>query len=153
MFEQLKNIAMQKLQEKMAGNSLGAAETSETAEFGANSIIETIKAKIGAGQMSQVTELFSQGGNVESNGIFQDIKGKLTEQLQAKGMSAEEAETEAANTAPDLINGLKEKFQSSADEDSAFDLGNITNWIGGNAGGVLGNAGDVLNKAKNLFGK
>ncbi len=53
MFEQLKNIAMQKLQEKMAGNSLGATETADTAEWGANSVVETIKEKLGAGQMDQ----------------------------------------------------------------------------------------------------
>lgn len=152
MFEQLKRVAMQQLMQKMAGNSLNEAATSETAEWGANSIIQTIQEKLGSGGASEVTDLFSQGGNMESNGIFQQITGKLTEKFQAQGMSAEEAQNEAKATAPDLINGLKQKFESSAEEDSAFDLGAIASMLGG-SGGALGNAGNILNAAKNIFGK
>ena len=153
MLEQLRRVAMQQLMQKMAGNSLNEAATSETAEWGANSIVQTIQEKLGAGDVSQVTDLFSQGGNMESNGIFQDITGKLTEKFQAQGMSAEEAQNEAKSTAPDLINSLKDKFQSTSEEDSAFDLGGIANMLSGGAGGALGNAGNILNAAKNIFGK
>ena len=60
-------------------------------------------------------------------------------------MSAEEAKTEAANTTPDLINSLKDKFQSQDEADAGFNLESLTDLIPGGAGGLL-------NKAKNLLG-
>lgn len=144
MFENLKKIAIQKLMERMAGNALSSAATGEAAEEGAGAVMETIKNKLAGGQMSQVTELFS-GGNLESNEIFQSAKQKLTQVLESKGMSTEEAKAEAESTTPDLINGLKEKFASNDAADAEFDLSNITKLI-------PGNAGDLLNTAKNLFG-
>jgi len=80
----------------------------------------------------------------------------MSETLQAKGMSAEEAEAEAASTTPDVLNSLKEKFQSNDDADSAFNLEGLANLIPGGVGDMLknaGGAGDLMNKAKNMFGK
>lgn len=155
MFENLKQMAMQRLMAKMASNALGATETQEAATEGANGIMDMIQQKMAGGQMEQVKDLFS-GGDMENNGIFAEAKAKMSETLQAKGMSAEEAEAEAANTTPDLINGMKEKFQSQDEADSAFNLDALTNMIPGGAGDLLknvgGNAGDLLNKAKNILG-
>lgn len=146
MLDQLKNLALQKLQEKMAGNSLGAAETSEAASEGAGSLIDIIKEKVSGGEIDQVKDLFSQEGeSLENNGIFQNVQSKIAETLQAKGMSAEEAETEAKATAPDVLNSIKEKFASNDEADSAFSLEGLTGLLGGNAG-------DLLNKAKSLLG-
>jgi len=153
MVEHLKRMAMQKLAEKMMGNSLGQAETQQAAEEGANGILETITGALGGGGVDQVKDLFSSGGNVEENGLFQNIQNKLQQTLEAKGMSSEEAATEAANTTPDLINSLKEKFESPAEEDSAFDIGSLTSLIGGNGGDLLGKAGGIFNAAKNILGK
>jgi len=144
MFDSLKRMAMQKLAEKMMSNSLGAEATNAAAEQGAGAVLESIKAKLGSGGIDQVKDLFS-GGNMESNELFQDAKSKLSQVLQDKGMSSEEANAEAERTAPDLINGLKEKFQSTEEADSEFNLDSLTQLI-------PGNAGDLLNKAKNLFG-
>jgi len=144
MFENLKRIAIEKLTSKMAGNTLSSSATGEAAEEGAGAVMETIKNKLAGGNMSQVTELFS-GKNWESNEIFQSAKQQLSQVLESKGMSSEEAQAEAEATTPDLINGLKEKFDSSEAADAEFDLQNISKWI-------PGNAGDLLNKAKNLLG-
>jgi len=147
MLDQLKNLAIQKLTERMVGNSLGAAETSEAAGEGASSLIDSIKEKISGGQIDQVKDLFSQEGeSLENNGIFQNVQGKIAEILQSKGMSAEEAQQEAKATAPDVLNGIKEKFASKEEADGAFDLESLTGLLGG------GNAGDLLNKAKSLLG-
>lgn len=144
--DMLKRMAMQKLTEKMLGNSLGAKETEAAASEGANVFADTIKEKLAGGKADQVKDLFSDNGNPsESNGIFQELQGKMSQILQDKGMSQEEAEAEAKATTPDLVNNLKEKFNSSDAQDSAFDLGSITSLLGG------GNAGDILNKVKNLF--
>ena len=143
MFGSLKQLAMRKLMEKMASNALSSSDTSAAAEEGAGALIESIKAKLGAGGLGQVTELFN-GENLESNDLFGEAKAKLAGILESKGMSSEEANAEAEKTAPDLIAGLKEKFQSGAEEDKEFDLSNLTSLI-------PGNAGDLLNKAKNLF--
>ncbi len=144
MFDSLKRMAMQRLAQKMMSNVLSPEATSAAAEEGAGAVMESIKAKLAGGNIDQVKELFSGNADMESNDLFQNAKAKLSEVLQSKGMSAEEAETEAANTAPDLINGLKEKFLSQDEADSEFNLESLTKLI-------PGNAGDLLNKAKNLF--
>lgn len=168
MFENLKQMAMQRLMAKMASNALGQAATQEAATEGASGIMDLLKSKVAGGQMDQVKDLFSGGGNMESNGVFQEAKGKLSEVLQAKGMSAEEAEVEAANTAPDLIAGMKEKFESQDEADSEFNLDglanmlpgglgdivkNVTGGLKGGADGAAGGVGDLLGKAKDIFGK
>ena len=157
MFESLKQMAMQQLMSKMASNVLGATETQEAATEGANGIMDILKSKVAGGGMDEIKDLFS-GGSMENNSIFAAAKAKMAETLQAKGMSAEEAETEAANATPDVLNSLKEKFQSTDEADSAFNLEALTNLIPGGAGDMLknvvgDNAGDLLSKAKGIFGK
>lgn len=152
MIEILKNLAVQKLKEKMFSNSLNETATNEAASEGANALMESIQ----GGDLSQITALFGGAASAEgSNNVLENITGKLSGILQNKGMSAEEAASESSNVANDLVAGLKEKFQSEAEEDSGFDLSQITGLLGGNAGNILNqakNAGDLLNKAKNLFG-
>jgi len=155
MFGSLKQLAMRKLMEKMASNALGGSETSAAAEEGAGALIESIKAKLAGGNASEVKEMF-KGENLESNGLFGEAKTKLAAILESKGMSSEEASAEAERTAPDLVAGLKEKFESSAEEDKEFNLGDLAGMnpadLMNKAQDLLGgNAGDLLNKAKNLF--
>lgn len=145
MFDQLKEMAVQQLTQKMFSNSLGENETKEAASEGSNALMDMVKSQIAAGGLSQVQDLFSKGGNsMESNGLFQNLQGKLSEILQNKGMNADEAQQEAANTAPDFINSIRDKFESKDEADNAFDLNSITSLI-------PGNAGDAINKLKNLF--
>ena len=145
MIDQLKRLAMQKLMEKMSGNSLGSSETEAAASEGSNAFMDTIKEKMAGGQMDQVKDLFANNENAtESNGIFQELQGKMTQILQDKGMSPEEAKAEAEKTTPDIVNGLKDKFNSTEEADKGFDLSDITSLLGGNTG-------DILNKVKNLF--
>ena len=147
MIDLLKNLAVQKLKEKMLPNSLGADATNAAAEAGSSELISSIMNQVQSGDLSSVTSLFSNDGNAtQDNGIFQDVVGKLSGVLQNNGMSAAEAQTEASNIAPGLVDGIKEKFLSSNAEDSAFDIGAIGNLLGGEAGGGL------LDKAKGLFG-
>ncbi len=155
MFESLKRIAMQKLVEKMASNKLGGAETSAAAEEGAGALMESIQSKLAGGGLSEVMEMF-KGNDLSNNGVFGEAKNKLAAILQNKGMSNEEAQVEAERTAPDLIAGLKERFESKAEEDQEFNLENLAGMVPGDilnkAQSLLGdNAGDLLNKAKNLF--
>jgi len=90
--------------------------------------------------------LFSNDGNATAeNGIAQGLIGKLSGILQSKGMSSEEAQTEASNITPDILDGLKEKFLSGDAADSGFDISNIGDLLRGDAGGLL-------NKAKGLLG-
>ncbi len=145
MFEQLKQLAVQKLNERMTSNSLGQNETQEAANEGSNFLMDLVQQKITGGGLSQVQDLFSQGGDsLQNNGIFQNLQGKLSEILQQKGMNAEEARAEAEATAPDFINSIRDRFESKEEADNAFDLGAITNMI-------PGNAGNVINKLKDLF--
>lgn len=156
MFGSLKQLAMRKLMEKMASNALGGAETSAAAEEGAGAFMETIKAKLAGGNAEEIKGMFS-GQNLENNSAFGEAKQKLAAILQSKGMSAEEATAEADRTAPDLIAGMKEKFDSTDEADKEFDLGSL---MSGNPADILnnakdllgGNPADLLNKAKNLLG-
>lgn len=148
MFDQLKEMAVKQLTEKMFSNSLGQKETQEAASEGSNVLMDLVKNQIAQGGISQVQDLFSKGGNsMESNGIFQNLQGQLTGILQNKGMSQEEAQAEAAATAPNFIDSIRDKFESKEEADSAFDLGAITNLIPGKAGEAL----NTINKLKNLF--
>lgn len=156
MLQVLKQMAIKQLMSKMASNALGAAATQQAASQGAGGIMDIIMSKVSGGQLDQVTDLFSAGGNVENNGIFGEAMAKMQETLQAQGMSAEEAQAEAANTTPDVLNSLKERFQSSDEADKDFDLSNLAGLIPGGAGDLLnkvGGAGGILNAAKNLLGK
>lgn len=138
MLEQLKNMALQQLMNKMGANSLGATETSAAASQGSNALVDIIKAQVSGGQLSQITDLFSNNGNTsESNGIFQELQTKMQDILQAQGMNADEAAAEAQATTPNLIDGIKAKFESQDSADSAFDLNNIAGLIGGDAGNIL----------------
>ena len=152
MFGSLKQLAMRKLMEKMASNALSGDATSAAAEEGAGALIESIKAKLGAGGIGEVQEMF-KGENLESNGLFGEAKQKLAAVLESKGMSSEEASAEAERTAPDLVAGLKEKFESSEEADKEFNLEGLASLIPGGAGDLLknANAGDLLNAAKKLF--
>lgn len=135
---------MQKLGEKMAPNSLGQNETQNAASEGASELINSLTQGVGGGQLSQITSLFSNDGNsTESNPIFQGIQSKLGDILQNQGMNEQEALAEAQNTAPDLINSLKDKFLSQDEADKGFDLGAIAEMAGGTSG--------ILNMAKKLF--
>ena len=146
---------MQKLVEKMASNTLGGAETSAAAEEGAGALMESIKNKISSGGVSEVMEMF-KGENLENNNIFGEAKSKLAAILESKGMSNEEAQVEASRTAPDLIAGLKERFESKEEADQEFNLENLAGMVPGDlldkAQDLLGgNAGNLLNQAKKLF--
>lgn len=149
MFDKLKQIALQRLMSKMASNSLGDAATGEAANEGVAALLSSLK----GGDMSQITALLGGGAAGGDNAALAGLKGKLGEILQAKGMSAEEASAESESTASDLIAGLKEKFDSNAEEDKDFDLGALTGLLGGDAGGMLGKAGGILGAAKNILGK
>lgn len=154
MLEQLKRLAMQQLMSKMAGNRLGETETQQAAEQGANGLMETLTAAIGGGGIGQIKDLLSNNENAsQDNGLFQNIQSKVQESLQAQGMTQEEAAQEAANTTPGLIDGLKEKFESAAEEDKGFDLGAFTQLAEGGLGDLLQNPGGLMNAAKNLLGK
>lgn len=154
MIEKLKALALQKLQEKMAGNSLNADATNEAANEGVSALFESIK----GGDLSQITALFSGAEGEGGSNLMSNLQGKLGEIMQQKGMNAEEAQSEAKNTASDLVSGLKEKFQSNEAADSDFDLSQITGLLGGlgGSGSILDkakSAGSILNAAKNMFGK
>jgi len=143
MFENLKRVAIQRLAQKMAGNALSNEATGAAAEEGAGAVLESLKSKLAGGNISQIQELFS-GGNLESNELFQNAKSKMTEVLQSKGMSAEEAAAEAEATTPDLINGLKEKFDSTDEADAEFNLQSLSKWIPADAGSILNQAKKLL---------
>lgn len=146
MFEQLKKMAIDKLQESMAGNSLNNDSTSEAAQEGAESLMSSLKDKLSLGSLDEIKDLFSNGGkSLQENSIFKDVQAKIQGVLQGKGMDASEAMEEAKNVAPNLINGLKDKFMSGDDADKSFDLGMIGDLAGGKAA-------DLLNKAKGFFG-
>ncbi len=146
MLDLLKNLAVEKLKEKMLPNSLGVEATQAAAEEGSSELINDLMNQLKSGDISTVTSLFSNDGNAtQDNGIFQNLVGKLSGVLQNKGMNAQEAQNEANNIAPGLVDGIKEKFLSNNAADSAFDISKIGSLLGGDSGSSL------LDKAKGLF--
>ena len=146
---------MQQLMQKMAGNSLGQAETQNAAEASSNGLMEVFQGALGGGAgADQLKDLLSNNENTsESNPLFAGIKGKIQESLQSQGMSQEEAETEAAATAPNVIDAMKERFASEAEEDKGFDFAQLAQLATGGGLGDALNAGNIINAAKNILGK
>ncbi|WP_290698423.1 hypothetical protein [Lacinutrix sp.] len=145
MFDLLKDLALDKLKEKMLPNALGAEATQAAAEQGSSDLISSLVDQVKSGDLSTITSLFSNDGTAtQDNGMFQGLVGKLTGALQNNGMNAAEAQTEASNIAPDVLDSIKEKFLSSNAEDSGFDISKIAGLIGGDTG-------DLLGKVKGLF--
>lgn len=139
MLEQLKKMAMQKMVEKMAANVLGNNETNAAASEGAGELINGLMDQVKGGNISQITSLFSNDAtSTESNPIAQNLIGKLGGILQAKGMNANEAQAEANNVAPAILDSIKDRFLSSDEADKDFDLNNVAGLLGNNAGGILG---------------
>lgn len=139
MLEQLKKMAMQKMVEKMAANVLGNNETNAAASEGAGELINGLMDQVKGGNISQITSLFSNDAtSTESNPIAQNLIGKLGGILQVKGMNANEAQAEANNVAPAILDSIKDRFLSSDEADKDFDLNNVAGLLGNNAGGILG---------------
>jgi len=146
MLDLLKKVAVEKLTEKMFSNSLSSSDTQAAAEEGSSELISGLMDQLKSGGISAVTSLFSNDGNAtQDNDVFKGLVGKLSGILQNKGMSADEATTEANNIAPSLVDGLKDKFLSSSDSDSGFDLSKLGDLVGGDSG-------SLLDKAKGLLG-
>ncbi len=150
----IKSMVMQQIASKITGAASGAV-----AEQGAGAFVSMIQEKLTGGGLGDITSMFSgqgDGGNLISG--FQDQLGSI---MQAQGMSADEATSQASGIAPDLFNTVKEKFASTDAADAGFDLSALAglagggglgdaisgakDLLGGKAGGLLGNA------AKNLF--
>lgn len=149
MFDQIKKLAMEKLGEKMLENVLSPSATDEAADEGANSIVSAITGMISSGSLSQITDLFTGSDDgMKENGLFQDVMSKFSGVLESKGMDASAAKSEAESVLPGIIGSLKEKFESPAEEDKGFDLSDLANLAGGDAGGI----GGLMDKAKGLFG-
>lgn len=145
MLDLLKNLAAQKLNEVMSNNSLNNEATNEAAQEGTSALLAGLIEKVKGGNLGDITELFSNEGRAtQDNPLTQNLMGKLTEILQSKGMSAEEAQAEARNTAPNVMDTLKEKFLSQNEADKGFDLNDLSGLLGGDAG-------DLLNKVKGLL--
>jgi len=149
MIDIIKNLVTQKISESI-NNKLSGEQAAEAGEAGTSAIWETITSQVGGGNIEGIQKIFSgDDGDIASNPIFENVKEKLAGVLQNNGATAEEAQEQAQNTAPELIKSLKDKFQSSSEEDKGFDISQIAGLIGGGEGGI----GNALNAAKGLFGK
>lgn len=125
---------------------MGNEATSAAAEEGSSELISSLMEQVKSGDLGAITSLFSNDGNATAeNGIAQGLVGKLSSIFQNKGMAAEEAQNEASNVAPELLDDIKAKFLSSDSADKGFDLNQLTDLVGGDL------AGNLINKAKNLF--
>jgi len=152
MIDLLKNMVMQQIVSKM-----GAGASDAIAEQGAGAFISMIKEKVSGGGIGDLTAMFSGAGG-DAGGMVAGFQEKLGSIMQENGVPADEAAEKASSVAPDIINTVKEKFQSNDPANNAFDISSLTGLVGG-AGGLMGsagdllkgNAGDIMNKAKDLF--
>ena len=84
MLDLLKNLAVEKLKEKILPNSLGADATQAAAEEGSSELISGLMNQLKSGDLSTVTSLFSNDGNAtQDNSIFQGLVGKLSGVLES----------------------------------------------------------------------
>jgi len=151
---------MQQIASKVMGSSLGADASGAVAEQGAGAFIGMIQEKMGAGGLGAVTSMLTGQGE-EGNEMMSGFSNKLGNIMQEQGMPAEEATEKVGSAVPEIMNTIKEKFASSDEADSGFDISALAGLAGGGLGGALGGAadmlkgaggaGDLLSKAKNLF--
>jgi len=149
MLDIIKNLAQNALAEKF-GNIAG--DTAAQSEAGANGLMDVIQSQLGSGGISALTGLLS--GQGDGGNILSELQDKLGGALQQNGISADEAKAQAAQTAPDLLNTLKDKFLSQDQADAGFDLSQLSGLLGGGGGDLLSKAkgaANLLNTAKSLF--
>lgn len=145
MLDSILNIAKEKLGEYLAPNSLDENKTTEATQEGAASVVEMLQEQMSGGNLSAITNLFSkEANNSEANNLVGNIQNKLAGLLQNKGLSQEEAQQNAAEATPGLINELTDRFTSETEENKGFNINDIQNLLGGNTG-------NLLNKVKGLF--
>lgn len=159
MFDLLKGMVMKQLMSKLMGGSINEAVSGAVASQGAGAFVSMIQEKLTGGGLGDITSMFSGEGSGDDmvSGFAQKLGGIMQEQ----GVDAAEATEKAGSVAPDIFNMVKDKFASTDEADSAFDLSALAGLAGGNAGDLLGgaadllkgNAGGLLGKAAGLFGK
>lgn len=139
MLDIIKNLAQNALAEKFSNI---AGDTAAQSEAGANGLMDIIQSQLGSGDLSALTGLLS--GQGDAGNIISQLQDKIGGALEQNGIGAEEAKSQAAQAAPDLLNTLKDKFLSQDQADAGFDISQLAGLVGGDAGGIL-------NKVKNLF--
>ena len=122
----------------------------EAAEAAGESIYETIKDKVLAGDFDGVKETLSgkDKESLKNDPLTQKTAETMSKKIQGKvaGIDKTTADKAAESATPELIEKVSEKFGSKADEDADFDVKDLIKLVLTEEGRE-----ELLNKARNFL--
>ncbi|MCC6370621.1 MAG: hypothetical protein IT236_06445 [Bacteroidia bacterium] len=108
----------------------------------ANSIFDTLKSQVAGGNLSSITDMFSNNGNSAlSSNISSNVAGDLMKKF---GLDNTQAAGIASSLIPTVMQSLAKKTNDP--NDSSFDMQGILSSLGGGGG-----LGGMLGGLTNLF--
>ncbi len=148
MFDQILSLVKDHASELLsATSSLSAEQQVEASHEAGQSILETLKNKVGEGKLTELTSLI--GGNT---GLEHPVTAAASENLTTRlieklGISPEQA----SSVAESIIPGIMAKFVQKANdpEDKSIDLKSLLSQVTGgsfNLGGIMGMVGGLFGK-------
>lgn len=157
MFEQIAELVKQMGQQTVVENpEVPDNENNAVLAEAANTVTGGLQNMLAGGGLESVLSLFNtKGGNGQSgntltnllkNPIVLMMIGHFAGKLMSKfKMNASQANSVATNLIPNVLTSLVDRTNSSASNDSGFDIGNILNSLtGGKAGGL--NIGSLISQ-------
>ncbi len=114
------------------------------------SVAGTLQNALANGQMEDVQNLFANGGDAMSNPLAQNMQGSFIDNITSKlGLNKNVAAGLASTFIPLILNQLVSRTNSTAPQDSGFNLNSLIGSLtgGGNAGNVGGlDIGGLINQ-------
>ena len=151
MLDKIKDLIKEQAQEHFVNKTDVPNENAkEAAEAAGESIYETIKDKVLAGDFDGVKETLSgkDRESLKNDPIAQKTQETMSKKIQGKiaGIPKETADKAAESATPELIEKVSEKFGSEADEDADFDVRDLIKLVLTEEGRE-----ELLDKARNFL--
>lgn len=148
MFEQILSLVKDHASELLSADGTIPAEQQEQASHEASqSILETLKDKVGQGKLSELTDLL--GGNTGmENGVTTSASDNLVSRLTSRlGIAPEQAQSVATSIIPAIMGKFVQKANDP--EDKSIDIKSMIGQVMGGSfslGGVMGMVGGLFGK-------
>ncbi len=134
MFENLLNLVKEHAGESIINNpAIPNERNDEAVHEASNSIFTGLKDAISGGNISELTNMFSNGSAVGSSPVAQNIQGNFIQTLMSKfGLNQSQATGTAGNLIPNVLQSLVHKTNDP--NDGSFDIQGILGKLTGGAG-------------------
>lgn len=129
---------------------LGTEKAEATIPLAKESISEGLMGAVSQGNISDVVGMFSGGGNMIENTLYQSIGGSFISKMVSQlGLPEGIAQKVSSFALPMIMKVIGKKASNDKGE---IDQSGLLNVLGGGEGGIKGMAGDLLkNKAGDML--